>query len=121
MNINLADVKIDDLKTGKQLIDAYAKYLMKTLDYDEEDAMDAATWDFKNPYKTEYVVQEHEGDYEYGGKMYEVRYCRTDFCRCGMFHLQDVPCFEFYMLINKETLPDNTVNSYINAEKMYLI
>ena len=58
---------------------------------------------------------------EVKGKNYKVYLCHTDFCYCELFQHADKKPFKFYMFFDIETLPDNTVGSYQNATKLYLI
>lgn len=121
--------KIADLEkiSNKDLLDyakisaAFKKYLMDVLEYDEGEANYIIATDFEDPYDTPFIMQDYEGKFTIGDRTYEVRSCRTDFCACGLFHLAELPPFEFYMLIDLETLPDTTVHSYQNARKMYLL
>ena len=87
----------------------------------EDEADFVVKCDFENPYDTPFILQDYEGDYIVDGKEYEVRSCHTDFCYCGLFHLADKEPFEFYMFFDRETMSDNTVGSYQNATKLYLI
>ena len=115
-----------DALTGEELLDyatiaqVFKKYLMDVLGYDDGDADFVTRNDFENPYDTPFIEQDFEGDYTIGGKEYEVRSCKTNFMMVGLFHLADVEPFEFYMLFDKETLPDNSVGSYQSARKMYI-
>ena len=101
--INFDNVEEKDLFDYEAIAGAFKKYLMEVFFYN-----------------TPFIVQDYEGQYTIGGKKYEVRLCRTDFCIVGLFHLAYEPQFEFYMLFDLETLPDNSVGSYQNARKMYL-
>ena len=122
----MREVDLDNL-TGKDLIDhaaiseAFKKYLMEVLEYDEGEADFVVSTDFENPYNTPFIMQDYEGEYTVDGKDYEVRSCRTDFCACSLWHLAELPPFEFYMFFDLETLPDTTVGSYQKSRKMYLI
>ena len=119
-------VDLDNLN-GKDLIDhagiaeAFKSYLMNVLEYDEGEADFVVSTDFENPYDTPFIMQDYEGKYTVDGKDYEVRSCRTDFCACGLWHLAELPPFEFYMFFDLETLADTTVGSYQKSRKMYLI
>ena len=122
----MREVDLDSL-TGKDLIshtsisEAFKSYLMETLDYGEDEADFVVSTDFENPYDTPFIMQDYEGQYAVDDKEYEVRFCYTDFCACGLFHLSNVEPFEFYMFIDLDTLPDQTVGAYRNAKKLYLI
>lgn len=120
--------KIDiDKLTANNLVDyavlatAFKKYLMQVLFYDEFEADFVVSTDFENPYDTPFIMQDYEGTISLNGKEYEVRSCKTEFCSVGLFHLASEPPFEFYMLIDLETLPDNTVASYRKARKVYVV
>lgn len=117
--LNWDELKASDLKSLDELIEAYKAYLMRVLGYDKSEAELAST-DMTDPYNVEYVLQEYDGDYEVEGKEYEVRYCYTNFCYCGLFHLADKEPFEFYMFFDKSTLPDQTVGSYTKADKKFI-
>jgi hypothetical protein len=118
--INLDNVTEKDLFDYESIAAAFKKYLMEVFFYDESEADFVVSTDFENPYNTPFIMQDYEGQYTIGGKEYEVRSCRTDFCAVGLFHLASEPQFEFFMLFDLETLPDNSVRSYQNARKMYL-
>lgn len=113
--------------TSKDLIDhsamseALKRYLICTLGYDNQEASVVASIDFKDPYSSPFVSQEYERKCSIDGKDYEVWSCRTDFCGGGLFYLDDVQPFEFYMLFDLRTLPDSTVGSYLRAQKMYIV
>lgn len=113
--------------TGKDLMDhnaisaEFKEYLIDVLGYDEEEANFVVSSDFANPYDTPFIMQDYEGEFTVDGKDYEVRLCYTDFCACGLFHLAELPPFEFYMFFDRATMPDKTVGSYRCAEKKYLI
>lgn len=118
--INLDNVTEKDLLSYEAIAAAFKKYLMEVLFYDEAEADFVVSTDFDNPYDTPFIMQDYEGQYAIGGKEYEVRSCHTDFGAVGLFHLAFEPQFEFYMLFDLETLPDNSVGSYLNAQKLYL-
>lgn len=118
--INLDNITRENLVDYAALAEAFKDYLIDVLGYDEAEATYVVSTDFKNPYETQYIMQEFEGKYAVNGKTYEVLSCHTDFCVCGMWHLAEYPPFEFYMFIDLETLPDTTVGSYKNAQKLYL-
>lgn len=118
--INLDNVTEKDLFDYEAIAAAFKKYLMEVFFYDESEADFVVSTDFENPYNTPFIMQDYEGQYTIGGKEYEVRSCRTDFRAVGLFHLASEPQFEFFMLFDLETLPDNSVRSYQNARKMYL-
>lgn len=122
----MREIDINNL-TGKNLIDhngiseALKNYFIETLGYDDFIAEFVVSEDFQNPYTTPYIVQEYVDEAFVDGKEYEVRWCRTDFCMCGLYHLAELPPFEFYMFIDRETMPDDSVSSYMNARKMYMV
>ena len=122
----MREINFDNLP-GKDLIDhatiseAFRSYLMEVLEYDEDEADFVVSTDFENPYNAPFIMQDYEGTYTVEGKNYEVRSCRTDFCVCGLWHLAELPPFEFYMFFDLETLPDTTAGSYQRATKMYLL
>jgi hypothetical protein len=118
--IDLDELTFDDLVDGDMLIAAFIGYLKETLDYTDDEAKMAAT-DMEDPYNAPYVMQDYEGIYEVDGVDYEVRSCYTDFCACGLFHLAGVEPFEFYMLFNAEDIEDESVSSYMNARKMFIV
>ena len=119
-DIDLNSVKPEDLVDVEGLKSAFVQYARKVLKLGKFDA-EMAAMDFNNPYNTQYVIQDYEGDYEIGDATYEIRHCRTDFNYCGMFEWSSKKPFEFYMLFDKETLPDNKVQSYIESKKMFIV
>lgn len=119
--VDLDSLESKDLVEHATLAEAFKTYLMEVLDYDEGEADFVVSTDFGNPYDTPFIMQDYEGQFTVEGKEYEVRFCHTDFCACGLFHLADVEPFEFYMFFDMETLPDNKVGSYQSAKKRYLI
>ena len=119
--IDLDAVTVEELLDHAAIAQEFKKYLMDVLGYDNGDADFVTRNDFANPYDTPFIEQDFEGEYTIGGKDYEVRSCKTNFMMVGLFHLADVKPFEFYMLFDKETLPDNCVGSYQKAEKKYII
>ena len=122
----MREVELENLM-GKDLIDhatiagEFKRYLMEVLEYDEDEANFIVYTDFEDPYGTPFITQDYVGNYTVDGKEYEVRICHTDFCACGLWHLAELPPFEFYMFFDLETLPDTTVGSYMGARKLYLI
>lgn len=54
-------------------------------------------------------------------KQNEVRFCETDFCSCGLFHLAIYLPLLFYMLFDQVSMKDQTVGSYQAAKKKYVI
>ena len=119
--IDLDAVTAEELLDHAAIAQEFKKYLMDVLGYFEDEADFVVKCDFENPYDTPFILQDYEGDYIVDGKEYEVRSCHTDFCYCGLFHLADKEPFEFYMFFDRETMSDNTVGSYQNATKLYLI
>ena len=111
----------NDLTDYDGIAAAFRKYLRKTMRYTVEEANFVVSTDFENPYNTPFVSQDFCCKCNIDGKQYEVRYCHTDFCMCGLYHLAEKPSFEFYMLIDLDTLPDKSVRSYQNANKMYIV
>lgn len=118
-DIDLNKVQSTDFIDTDALVEAFKKYTMAELGYDEFGAEIAAS-DMKDPYNAPYIVQEYEGDYTIGGKAYSVRECKTDFMRCGLYELANVTPFEFYMLIDLDTLENQTVGAYTKAKKLYI-
>lgn len=120
-DINFNNLTNEDLLDHDAISETFKKYLMDVLGYFEDEADFVVKCDFEKPYDTPFILQEYEGEYTVEGKDYKVYFCHTDFCRCGLFHLADKEPFEFYMFFDLVTLPDNTVSSYQNATKLYLI
>jgi len=120
-NINLDKVTISDLIDHEGISRAFKAYLTDILGYDEDEADFVVENDFENPYDTQYIFQDFEGNYVVDGKNYEVMLCHTDFSVMGMYHLCGLEPFEFYMYIDKEDLGDHTVGSYSKARKLYLV
>lgn len=122
----MREIDFDNI-TPEELIDIdtltghFRKYLTETLGYEPGEADMITIEEFSDPYDAECIMQEYEGDYEINGKTYEVYSCKTDFGYVGMWHLTEFPPFAFYMLIDTGTMPDQTVGSYQNAEKMYIL
>ena len=119
--IDLVNLSAKDLIDHAAISEAFKKYLIEVLEYDEGEANFVVSTDFENPYNTPFITQDCEGKFTVGGKAYEVRSCRTDFCACGLWQLAELPPFEFYMFFDLETMPDRTVGSYQKSRKMYLI
>ena len=117
--IILADIKFEDLKSNEDLLNEYREYLRSELGYEGWEIEMAAS-DLVNPYTAPYIVQEYDDNYIIDGINYEVRYCHTDFKRCGLFHLADKKPFEFIMYIDTSTMKNKTVGSYSAAKKYYL-
>ena len=120
-NVDLNNLTRKDLMDHDAISEAFKKYLMDVLGYFEDEADFVVKCDFENPYNTPYILQDYEGEYTVEGKNYKVYLCHTDFCYCGLFQHADKKPFKFYMFFDIETLPDNTVGSYQNATKLYLI
>jgi len=114
-------ITANDLVDYDTLVQAFKEYLMDVLEYDEDEADFVIEADFENPYDTPFISQEYEGDITVEGIDYEVRFCETDFCSCGLFHLADLPSFAFYMLFDQVSMKDQTVGSYQAAKKKYVI
>lgn len=110
--VNLVDLNI--------LIDSFKAYVKRELGYDDIEAQIAAE-DMENPYDVPYIVQDHIDTVEVAGVRYEVRYCHTDYCACGLFHLADVKPFAFYILFDKSTLKGHSVRAYKKAAKKYIV
>ena len=119
--IDLNNLTEKDLIDHAAISEAFKKYLMEVLEYDEDDADFVISNDFENPYDTPFILQDYEGTFTIDGKHYSVRSCRTDFTICGLWRLTKLPPFEFYMFIDLDSMPDTTVGSYQNSRKMYLI
>lgn len=116
----LEEITSSDLIDHAAIAQEFKNYLMNTLEYDEFEADFVVENDFSNPYDTPFILQDFEDRITIDGTEYEVRFCRTDFCACGLFHFADVEPFEFYMLFDMNTMADTTVGSYQRARKMYL-
>ena len=117
--VKFSNIIESDLKDTDYLIKSFKKYAIKELEYDEFGAEIAAS-DMQDPYNTPYIKQDYYGDVEICGKKYEVRLCSTNFMMCGLFELADKAPFEFYMLIDIDSLEDRTVGSYTKANKKYI-
>ena len=118
--IDLSELKNEDLVTTKVLIEAFKRYLVEMLGYSKAEADTRAT-DMNNPYILSYVHQRNPVFFDIGGITYQIRYCYTDFRLCGIYSYTGVEPFEFYMLFDKDTMPDTSVASYRNARKKYVI
>lgn len=118
--INFKKVSPTDLLSIEELLKEYAKYCCVIFDCNEASGEVMAA-DMAEPYDAEFVLQEFEGSYTIGGVKYEVYSCYTDYTLCGWFDLANEEPFEFYMLIDKSTLMDDTVFSYRNASKKYIV
>ena len=119
--VDFNNLSAQDLVDHAAISEAFKRYLMEVLEYDEDEADFVVSTDFENPYDTPYIMQEYECICTVDGKTYEVRSCCTDFCACGMWHLAERPSFGFYMFFALETMPDKTVGSYRGAQKMYML
>lgn len=119
-HLNLWELKESDFVDERELVHAFEEYLKRELGYDDLEAALAAV-DMEEPYNVPYVLQDYFDTLEVGDKTYEVRYCHTDFCYCGMFHLAGVTPFEFYMLFDTSTMEDQTVGSYSRAKKKFVV
>lgn len=120
IEFDTTSLKSSDLVELPVLIDAFKQYLKKELHYGKRDA-DFAASDLENPYHTPFIMQDYVDTVEFAGVSYEVRFCHTDFCACGLFHLANTKSFEFYMLFDQSTMPDRTARSYANARKVYVL
>lgn len=120
-DIDFDTITAEDFLDHADIAQKFKAYLMDVIGYDEDDADFVTRTDFANPYNTPFIEQDFEGEYTIDGKDYEVRSCKTNFMIVGLFHLEDVQPFEFYMLFDQATLPDNCVRSYQNADKKYII
>ena len=119
-NLDLDNLKKEDLVELPVLINAFKQYLQAVLGYDESEAEIAAT-DLENPYETPYIMQDYLGEIEIDGVPYEVRYFYSDFCACGLFYLASEVPFEFCMLFDQRFLQDQTVGAYMNAPKKFVL
>ena len=118
--VDFDSLKSSDLVDVEVLVEHFKDYLKRELDYSDVEAEIGAI-DMNNPYRAQFIEQDYEGEFEIDGIEYEVRYCCTDFCLCGLFHLADVTPFEFYMLFDKSTMKDETVSSYMKSDKKFII
>ena len=119
-DINLDELKKEDLKELPALIQAFKSYVKIELGYEDWEA-DVAAEDMEDPYNAPYIMQDYEGDITVDGVKYEVRYCYTDFCACGLFHLAGVTPFTFYMLFDKSTMKSRSTAAYTKARKAFVI
>ena len=119
--VDLTNVSGKDLSDYDKLRESFKTYMTETIGYTEEEADFILSTDFKDPYDTPYITQEYEGEYTIDGTDYEILSCHTVFSAIGMWHLSDTTPFSFYMCIDKSTMPDETVGSYLNARKMYIL
>ena len=117
---NINRITKNDLVEHEMLIASYKDYLKKKFSYDEFEATIAYS-DLDDPYDTPYIMQEHEGEINIDGIVYEVRFCYTDFGACGLSHMAKAAPFKFYMLFDKTTMNDNTVEGYQRARKVYIV
>lgn len=113
-------LRAEDLVELDDLIAAFQNYLRKELRYSKKEA-EMASADMESPYQVPYVMQRYWDTVEIDGISYEIRYCNTDFCACGLFHLADAKSFEFLMLFDESSMPDQTTTSYINARKKFVV
>ena len=120
IEFDTSSLKSSDLVELLVLIDAFKQYLIKELHYGKQEANIAAT-DLENPYNTPFIMQDYVDTVEFEGVSYEVRFCYTDFCACGLFHPAGAKPFEFYMLFDQGTMSDSSVKSYANARKVFVI
>lgn len=110
----------DELIDVDALVHAFEVYLIENRGYSKGEAEIAAS-DMRDPYNAPYIYQEYEGDLHFDAVKYQVRYCKTNFMMCGLFELADLEPFEFYMLIDTTSMPDETVGSYTRAPKKYYL
>ena len=118
--IDFDNLKSSDLVSVEVLVERFKEYLKKELDYSDIEA-EIGAFDMNNPYTAQFINQDSEGKIEIDGVKYEVRYCYTDFCLCGLFHLADIKPFEFYMFFDTSAMKDQTVGSYIKADKKFVV
>ena len=118
--LDFSTLTAEDLVDLNVLIDAFKNYVKREFGYDDIEAQIAAE-DMENPYNTPYIMQTYMDTVEIAGVSYEARYCHTDFCACGLFHLASAAPFEFYMLFDTSTLSDQTVRSYARAKKKFVL
>ena len=119
--VDFDQLSVEDLLDYSSISKAFKKYLVDTLKYDEAEADFVIATDFLNPYATPFIIQEYEGDCTINDSDYEVRRCHTNFSVCDLIHLHEMPSFEFFMLIDLDTLSDDTICSYQEAKKLYYI
>lgn len=118
---NIDDIVVSDLVGLKELSDKFRDYLMVALEYEREEAEFVVDTDFIEPFIAPYIDNEYEGDISVGGKEYEVYSGVSAFENVGMFLDDDVPTFEFYTLFEKATVKDDSLKSYIEARKVYVL
>ena len=118
--LDFATLTEENLVDLNALIDAFKAYVKQELGYDDIEAQIAAE-DMENPYDAPYIMQDYVDTVTISGVRYEVRYCYTDYCACGLFHLADAKPFSFYMLFDESTLKSNSVRAYKKAKKMFIV
>ena len=121
MEHKLDTLTTNDLVEHDILAQAFKKYLMDILYYDECVADYVVEEDFANPYITPYISLEYVDDLTIADIAYEVFFCKTDYRSCGLCHLDGKPDFSFYMLIDQEAVKNHTVGEYQDASKKYVI
>ena len=117
---DIDEITEDELVDVDELVHAFEEYLMENRGYSKGEAELAAS-DMNDPYNAPYIYGKYEGTLHFNGVEYQVRYCITNFAMCGLFELDNMKPFEFYMLIDTTSMPDETVGSYTRAPKKYYI
>ena len=95
--------------------EAFGKHMIKYCGYSEAEAK-LAMYDFPDPYRNPYLIEEYEGDEEVDGVEYQVYSDDTDLTRCG---IDNVPAFSFYTLYRSEDIPNETVGEFMAARKLF--
>ena len=85
--------------------EVFGKHMMKYRGYSEAEAK-MAVYDFPDPYRNPYLIEEYDGDETVDGVDYQVYSDYTDLTRCD---IDDVPPFRFYTLYRKEDIPNHKV------------
>ena len=98
---------------------AFGEYIKKVLHLGNE-SIKMFTDDLKKLYGVPYLTLDYIGVFRRNGISYEVRYCRANFSVCGLCSRSTKP-FRFYILFDKSTMPDNTVDSYRKARKLFYL
>ena len=95
--------------------EVFGKHMMKYRGYSEAEAK-MAVYDFPDPYRNPYLIEEYDGDETVDGVDYQVYSDYTDLTRCD---IDDVPPFRFYTLYRKEDIPNHKVGEYMAARKLF--
>ena len=102
-----------------ELNQSFCEYMKKVLHFDAE-SIELFAHDLEKLYGVPYLTQDYLETTPRNNTNYEVRYCRANFSACG-FCGPRTKQFKFYVLFDKSTMPDSTVGSYIEADKLFYI